>query len=391
MPIFKYQGYNEKGSEISGAVEAESSRVAAIKIKNKGIFPREISEDVIHKKRFLFKRLSPLTLSDITRKLSTLLASGVSLIEALDSISTEQKGIWKNIITDIKERIASGSTLARAIKAYPAVFPDFYIGMVSAGESSGELSEVLHKLADFLETEMTVKNKVRTALIYPVFMGCVSILVLSFLFLFVVPKITRIFEDTSAVLPGITIVLIWISTAFKKFWWLMLLLAAILSVLYSRIKKTKKELIDLILLKEPSGILMTLYMLRFTITISFLLNGGLPILNAIRLTSKAIGNTVIENRIMSAYELLSHGAKLSNSLEGFPPTLLQIISTGEKTGRLSEMLKKASESYEAEFDKKLQRLIGLLEPSLILIMGLIVGFIVLAVLLPIFELNQLIK
>jgi general secretion pathway protein F len=206
-----------------------------------------------------------------------------------------------------------------------------------------------------------------------------------------VPKITKIFEDTSATLPFITVVLIWISTAFQKFWWLLLFLAIGIVLLYKKIKETKKEIIDSILLKDPSGILMSLYMLRFSMTMSFLLSGGLPILSAMQLTARAMGNIILESKIMSAQNLISQGAKLSASLEGFPPTLLQIIQTGEQSGKLPEVLKRASLSYEAEFDRRLQRAIGLLEPSLILLMGLIVGFIVIAVLLPIFELNQLIK
>ncbi len=391
MPVFRYQGYNEVGSEISGAIDAENLRDAAIKIKEKGIFPRQIVEESLHKKRFLSKRASTLLLADITRKLSTLLSSGVSLIDALDAISSEQRGIWKNILVDVKERIAAGSSLSKAMQSHPMIFPDFYTGMVSAGESSGELSNVLQKLADFLETQLSIRGKIRTALVYPIFMGFVSILVLTFLFIFVVPKITKIFEDTSATLPTITMILIWISAAFKKLWWLMILLVISLLGLYRWVKKAKKEWIDFLLLKEPSGIMMTLYMLRFTITMSFLLYGGLPILNVMRLTSRSIGNLLLEKKVMSAYELVSQGARVSNSLEGFPPTLLHIISTGERTGRLPEVLKRAAESYEKEFDRKLQRAISLLEPILILIMGLIVGFIVLAVLLPIFELNQLIR
>lgn len=391
MPVFRYQGYNEAGSKISGKIDAENLREAAIKIKERGIFPGHIFEETLYKKGFLSKRPSTSILPEITRRLSTLLSSGVSLIDALNAISSEQKGTWRNILVDIKEKVAGGSSLSRAMQSHPKIFPDFYTGMASAGESSGELSNVLNKLADFLETQRSIKGKIRTALVYPVFMGFVSIIVLSFLFIFVVPKITRIFEDTSATLPAITIILIWISMAFKKYWWLIIVFLVLLTGIYRWTKKSKKELIDLFLLKEPSGIMMTLYMLRFTTTISFLLYGGLPILNALRLTSRAIGNLFIEKRIMSAYELVSQGAKLSNSLEDFPPTLLQIISTGERSGRLPEVLEKVAESYEEEFNRRLQRAISLLEPTLILTMGLVVGFIVLAILLPIFELNQLIR
>ncbi len=391
MPVFKFKGYDPDGSATEGIIEADGPRDAALKIKAKGLFPKEISEEASPYKRSLLRRYSPLIVASITRRLSTLLASGVPLVEAIGSLSFEQKGIWKNILIDIKERLSAGASLARAMQAYPAIFPDFYTGMIAAGESSGKLTDVLLKLADFLENENNIKSKLQTALIYPVFMGCISILILLFLFIFVIPKITKIFEDTSASLPFITIALIGISTVFKNFWWLLLLLAAGLTMSYRWVRKNRRDIIDNILLQDPTGILTGLYMLRFTLTMGFLLSGGLPILKAMQLTSKATGNVVLENKIMSAQNMVSQGAKLSASLEGFPPTLLQIISTGEQTGRLAEVLKKTSESYEAEFERKLQRAISLLEPILILTMGLIVGFIVVAVLLPIFELNQVLR
>ncbi len=391
MPVFKYTGYNQEGSETNGIIEADGQKDAALKVKSKGIFPKEITEAASGKKRVIFKKAPPLILPVITRSLSTLLSSGVPLIDSIASISAEQKGVWRNMLTDIRESLAGGSTLARAMQTYPSIFPSFYTGMVEAGENSGKLTDVLLKLADYLESETSIKNRVKTALIYPAFMTSISILIIAFLFTFVIPKITSIFEGTSATLPFITIVLIWISDILKSFWWLLLGIIAGASFLFRKLKETKKELIDSILLRDPSGILMGLYMLRFSMTMGFLLSGGLPILYAMQLTSKATGNVVLENRIMAAQNLVSQGAKLSTSLEGFPPTLLQVIATGEQTGTLPEVLKRTADSYEAEFDRKLQRAIGLLEPSIILLMGIVVLFIVLAVLLPIFDLNQMMQ
>lgn len=390
MPVFKYSGYDRAGLETEGIIEADGHRDAVLKIKSKGVLPRDVTESVSRKKRF-FKKPSQLILSAITRRLATLVSSGVPLIEAISAISTEQKGEWRNILTDVKDSLSGGSSLARAMQAHPAVFPDFYTGLIAAGETSGKLTDVLLKLADFLETEINTKNKVRTALIYPAFMACVSVAVVIFLFTFVIPKITKIFEDTATTLPLITIILLWISAAFQKFWWLMLAAAGGIAVLYKKIRETRKDIIDAVLLKDPTGILMELYMLRFTLTMGFLLSGGLPILRAMRLTAKSVGNVILEQRIIEAENLVSQGARLSTSLKDFPPTILQIISTGEKTGKLPDVLQKTAESYESEFDRKLQRGMSLLEPALILVMGLIVGFIVVSVLLPIFELNQIMR
>jgi len=391
MPVFKYKGYKHDGSEISGAIEADGKRDAVIKVKATGVFPKEITGAIFSSKKIFQWKQPQAILPDITRNLSMLLSSGVSLIDAIGTMASEQKGQWKGILIDIKDRLSAGATLTRATQAYPSIFPEFYTGMVSAGESSGRLSEVLLKLADFLESQRSTKNKIQTALIYPIFMALVSVFILSFLFTFVVPKITKIFEETSTTLPLITLILIWISNAFHRFWWLLIFLAAASAVSIRWLKKTKREIIDSILLKFPFGILQSLYMSRFSMTMSFMLSGGLPILHAIKSAAKATGNTALKNRIMSAQNLVSHGARLSTTLEGFPPTLIQIIATGEESGQLSDALKRAAIFYETEFDKKLQRAITLLEPALILFMGLIVGFIVIAVLLPIFELNQLIR
>ncbi|MBI5050373.1 MAG: type II secretion system F family protein [Nitrospirae bacterium] len=391
MPIFKYTGYKENGLEIEGVLEADSQKDAAFKVKASGVYLREIIRaELFKKKPFAIKRL-PQILPAVTRNLATLLSSGVSVTEAIGAMASEQKSQWKDILIDLKERLSAGASLARAMQAHPAIFPEFYISMVNAGENSGRLAEVLSKLADFLEAQESIKGKLRNSLVYPIFMACVSILILSFLFSFVIPKITKIFEDTSSALPFITIILIWISKAFHKLWWLMAILVISAGILYKRLKETKREAIDSILLRMPGGILQSLYMSRFALTMSFLISGGLPILQAMQLSAKAAGNAVLENKIMAARSMVSQGAKLSISLEGFPPTFLQIISTGEQSGQLAEVLKRAAVSYEAEFDRKLQKTVSLLEPSLILFMGLIVGFIVLAVLLPIFELNQLIK
>ncbi len=208
MPIFKYKGYDQAGSLTEGIIEADGQRDAALKIKTKGIFPKEIIEAVSRQKGILLKKPSPLVRASVTRRLSTLISSGVPLIEAIGAISSEQKGDWRNILIDIKDRLAGGSSLARAMQTHPGIFPDFYTGMVAAGESSGTLTDVLLKLADFLESEIKVKNNIRTALIYPTFMACVSILIVIFLFTFVIPKITKIFEDTATSLPLITIILI---------------------------------------------------------------------------------------------------------------------------------------------------------------------------------------
>jgi len=386
MPVFTYRGYDSSGNTAKGTIEAESLKDAVARLKERGIFPGEISERISGKGRFL--RPSSSTLATITRRLSTLHSSGVTLMNAISAIATEHSGAWKDILIDIKDRLSAGSSLGRALDSHPEIFPDFYRGMIHAGESSGRLDDVLRKLADYLETEISIKNKIRTALIYPIFMTCVSTLIVIFLLTFVVPKITVIFEERSVSLPLTTSILIGVSSFLKQYWWSIIFVIVFLWFLIRRLRITHRTLIDSILYREPSGILRTLYMFRFTLTLGFLLTGGMTILESLRLSARATGNHFLEGKIHKAEELVSQGAKLSTGLDILPPTLLQIISTGEQTGRLGELMIRASQSYEEDFERRLQRVISILEPVLILIMGLIVGFIVVSVLLPIFELNQ---
>jgi general secretion pathway protein F len=312
-------------------------------------------------------------------------------MDALNSLSEENKGYWKNMLVNIKEKVAGGSSLSKALEEYGNIFPAFYVNMVAAGEASGNLDKVLSRMAGFMEAQENLKSKVRASMIYPFFMICVGFIVLSFLFAFVIPKITRIFKDSATALPLITVVLITISDIFQRYWWLLIgiLLGGITG--FKRMREKKRVFLDRLILRLPGNILQSLYYGRFARTLGFLLEGGLPVLRALELSAKSIGNQVLEMRVMEAGKHVAEGARLSASLEGFPPVLLQLISTGERSGQLIEILKNAADSYEEEFSRRVQKALTLLEPAMVLLMGLIVGLIVLAVLLPIFQLNQLVK
>ena len=391
MPIFQYKGYRTDGSEIAGTIEANSQKDAALKLKESGLYPKNVKEAIYRGKRGLFRRQDISLLPSTTRQLSTLLSSGVTLMEALSSISEENKGFWKNMLVDIKEKVASGASLSKAIEEYDSIFPEFYVNMVAAGEASGNLDKVLVRLADFLEDQSNLASKVRISMIYPVFMICVAFIVLSFLFAFVIPKITRIFKDTGSSLPFITVVLIAISDIFQNYWWILIgfFLGGVFGM--KKLKEKHRLFLDRLIVRLPGNIAQSLYYGRFARTLSFLLEGGLPILRALELSAKSVGNKLIEMRITGAGRKVAEGARLSASLEGFPPVLLQLMSTGERSGRLVEILKNAADSYEQEFSRRVQKALSIIEPAMILCMGFVVGLIVLAVLLPIFQLNQLIK
>ncbi|OHE57251.1 MAG: hypothetical protein A2Z47_09145 [Thermodesulfovibrio sp. RBG_19FT_COMBO_42_12] len=391
MPIFQYKGYRSDGSEAAGTLEASSIKDAVLKLKESGLYPKNVKEAIYRSSVSLFHRFDASLLPSVTRQLSTLLSSGVTLMDALSSISEENKGLWGNMLVNIKERVAGGSSFSKALEDYEKVFPEFYVNMVAAGEASGNLDDVLSRLSDFLEARANLRSKVRTSMVYPVFMICIGFVVLSFLFTFVIPKITKIFKDTESALPFITIVLITISDIFHNYWWLLLGIILVAVFGLRKLRERNRLFIDRLVLRLPGNILQSLYFGRFTRTFSSLLGGGLPVLRALEFAAKSIGNKILETKVSDAGKRVAEGARLSASLEGFPPVLLQLIATGEKSGRLVEVLKKAADSYEEEFSRRVQKALSLLEPGVILFMGLIVGFIVLAVLLPIFQLNQLIK
>lgn len=391
MPIFQYSGYRTDGSEVAGTIEADSQKDAVLRLKESGLYPHQVKESLYREKSVLFRRNDANFLPSITRQLSTLLSSGVTLMEALSAIADENRGFWKNLLIGVKERVAAGASFSKALEEYDRIFPEFYVNMAAAGETSGTLDKVLARLADFLETQSSLKAKVRTSLIYPVFMICVGFIVLSFLFTFVIPKITKIFSDTQSALPFLTVALIAISDLFQDYWWV--LLGMIIGGLFGlkQLQEKKRLQIDGIVARLPGKIVQSLYLARFTRTLSFLLEGGLPVLRALEFSAKSIGNSMLQAEVMKAAQRVAEGARLSASLEGFPPVLLQLISTGERSGQLVTVLENAADSYEEEFSRRVQKALAFLEPAMILAMGIIVGLIVLAVLLPLFQLNQLIK
>jgi general secretion pathway protein F len=382
MPIFHYKGYRPDGSSASGTIEADGLQDALSGIKALGIYPKKVGEYRHEEKKWSRGGADEAILPHITRQLSILLSSGVPLIDALRSLSEEKTGFWRGVLVRIREGVAGGASLSRALESEQKVFPEFYVNMVAAGEQSGALDKVLIRVADFLERQAAVRAKIRMSMVYPLFMAAVGFIVMSFLFTFVVPKIVKIFENTKSALPFITVALIWISNLFVHYWWVLG---------WRRALEKYRRRIDALKLRVPGGIMQSLYYGRFARTLGFLLSGGLPMLRSLELAAKSTGNVIVEEGVTEAAKRVAEGARLSASLEGFPPVLLQLIATGEKSGTLAEILEKTAHSYEEDFERKVQKALSLLEPSMILAMGLMVGFIVLAVLLPIFQLNQLVK
>jgi general secretion pathway protein F len=290
------------------------------------------------------------------------------------------------MLVDIRERVMGGSSLSRAMQEHSSVFEDYYVFMVSAGEESGTLDSVLDRLSRFLEIQNEVREKMRNASMYPMIMAFVAVMVLVLLFSFVIPKVVTIFETRGENLPFMTEVLIFVSNLVSGYWWALMALGGFFVWAGRKLAIKHRKRLDHLLM----GVFGSLYMARFTRTLGFLMEGSLPVIKALELAGRTSGNLWLKSLSTDAAVRVSEGGSLSSSLDGLPPVFLELVSTGERSGNLPGVLNVAADGYEADFDRMVQRSLALVEPILILVMALVVGFIVFAVLLPMFQLNQII-
>lgn len=403
MPTFRYSAFRSDGSAVSGVVEANSLQDARQRLKREGLYPKELSESsgsVGGKSRlFARNRVSLPELALMTRRLSTLLGSSVPVFEAITTLlEQEVPGELKEVLSRIRTRLAEGSTLARALAEEPSVFSESYVSMVAAGEASGALEVILDRLADFLEDQEAVRSKVLSSLAYPALMVLVGSGIMLFLLAFVIPKIVVIFEQNKAALPLITILLIKTSTLLRK-GWLVLLLAAVAAV-YGYRKLIRRESVrfkrDALLLRVPllGPLASKLILSRFARILGLLMASGVSVIRALEITGEVVVNRRYRAALADARIELAEGGSLSSSLRDtslFPPMLVHMVAVGERGGTLEAMLTKAGAAFEKEFVAAVTRFMSLLEPLLVLAMGLAVGTVVVAVLLPIFQLNQLVR
>ncbi|SNB47419.1 type II secretion system inner membrane protein GspF [Geobacter sp. DSM 9736] len=403
MPTFRYSAYKPGGAETAGTIDAENPRDARERLKKKGLYPREIipAEEVAAKGLFapLRRRVSLADLSLMTRRLATLLGSAVPVYEAVTTLQQQERaGELRNVLGRIRDRLAEGSNLAKAMGAEPRIFSESYINMVAAGEASGALEVVLERLAEFLEDQEQVRSKVVTSLAYPVLMMVVGTGVMLFLLAFVVPRIITVFQESKAALPLITVVLIKVSTLLQHWWWLLVLVGCVVAIAYDRgrRKESFRAAQDRLILRLPlvGPLWQRLILSRFAKVLGLLLQSGVPMIRAMEISGDVVVNRQYRSVLAQARAELTEGGSLSAALGRsslFPPLLVHMIAVGERGGELETMLLKAGSAFEKEFDTAISRFMALLEPLLVLGMGLAVGVVVLAVLLPIFQLNQLIK
>jgi general secretion pathway protein F len=325
--------------------------------------------------------------------------AGVPLVGALQSVApqVDDPGSRK-ILDEIQDAVRGGASLARAVESHPETFPELYASMVRAGEESGTLPLSLGRLADHLEKQARTKNRVRSALTYPLLMAVVASLVVVFLLTFVVPKIVGIFSHLGRALPLPTRILIAITDVLSAGWWALLLLAGALTLLARKYLATERgtRARDNAFLRLPlAGRLAHLSALsRFSRTLSTLVSSGIPVDRALRIVAPVVGNVVIAERIAAAADRVVEGSTLSEALRvhaEIPPSLVQMVAVGEESGTLGDMLARGADAMDEETDARLSRLLSLLEPLIILVMGAVVAFIVVSVLLPLLDISNIVR
>ncbi len=403
MPAFEYIAANDNGAEIKGSIEGDTEKHVSYLLKEKGLFPISIkkltNKQPLNKKINLVQtNLSSKDLALFTRQLATLIGSGVPLDEALISINEQQKKQYaKNIILGVHSKVMEGYTLAESFSEFPDSFPLIYITTISAGEQSGHLTLILKKLANFTESKRKLQQQVKNALIYPSALIITALLVISFMLAYVVPKVIYIFENFDQQLPLLTRIVISLSDLIRENWLIIIIFIVLLIALikyFLKDYKIKKKCHTLLLQFPIFGRLtMNMNSARFMQTLSILSGSGAPILDALKMSANVITNIPMKEAAEVAAIKVSEGESISRSLSSshlFPSMMIHMIGSGENSGRLEEMLDRATENQEEEVKNTIDVLLGIMQPLTVIFMAVIVLLIVLAILLPIFEINNLI-
>lgn len=402
MPVFEYRGVNSAGKNIKGTVESDSAKNARAKLKKEGVFVTEVKD----KKQQALKKSSSFAgggsvnvqdISLMTRQLATLIKSQIPLVDALAALVDQvDNPILRSAISDIRQAVTEGISFHKALAKYPIIFSNIYISMCEAGEMSGTLDIILIRLAEFTEKQNELRNKVRAAMMYPVIMALFGFVVMIIMFVVVIPKVTQIFEDLEKALPWYTELLIGISKFVSDYWLLLTMGLVTTVVLFMRWSSSEngRPQWDAIKLKIPlvGKLVRMIAVSRFAKTLSTLLAGGVPMLNAFDIVKNVVDNKVFEKVIIECRDQVSEGNSVAGPLKKsgeFPPIVTHMVSIGEKTGELENMLTQVSEAYDFQVDVSISGLTSVLEPIMLIFMGLIIGFIVFSIMIPILEMSNI--
>lgn len=402
MGAYQYVAVDTGGKEHKGVLEGDTARHVRQMLRERQLLPLEVDE-VEKRERsarsFSLRRgVGTLELALVTRQLATLVRAGLPLEEALSAVSEQtDKPRLKSIILGVRAKVLEGHSLAVGLDDFPHVFPRVYRATVAAGEQAGQLDAVLERLADYTESRHGLRQKISHALIYPIVLTCLSLSIVVFMLIYIVPKVVGVFEQTGQQLPVLTRGLIALST-FLQHWWFAVL-GALALLVFAAVKSLQQEnvrrRVHLWLLKAPviGRVTRGVNTARFTRTLAILSSSGVPVLEALRISAAVITNIPMREAVEETSERVSEGAVIGRSLAAsklFPSMTIHLISSGESSGELDDMLSRAAHHQESEMDSLLGTMLSVLEPALIIFMGAMVLTIVMAILLPIFQINQLV-
>lgn len=399
---FNYQARDQKGKTQSGVIEA-SSREAALQLlagHNLFVTLLEAAEarPFFERNIQFFERVSLRDVMMFSRQLSVMFVSRVPLVEALQTLAAQTKSrFFKEKIFRLSEEVKGGTSFSQALAKHPNVFSVFYINMVKSGEASGTLSSVLEYLADHMEREYHLVSKIRSALVYPAFIVFLAFAVLSLLMFFVIPNLSKVLEQTGQELPAVTQFVLALASLLQGFWWIFLLVLGGALVLFFRWRKTAEGIktLSILYLKIPllGSFLRMIYLTRFAENLSTLISGGLPIVQALDITGRIVGNTVYTGIVEEAKSEVQKGNQISTVLQKypaeFPPVFTQMVFVGEKSGTLDKTLSNIVSFYQKEVERQVGAFLSVVEPALIVFLGLIVGGLLASVLLPLYQLGSI--
>ena len=403
MGAFEYVAMDQAGKQSKGLLEGDTPKHVRQILRDRKLFPVSVTEvakkEARRQRSFSFQRgMSAGELALITRQLASLSQAGLPLEEALLAVA-QQNDLprTKSILLGVRAKVMEGHSLADGFSEFPQAFPELYRATVAAGEQSGHLDVVLERLADYTESRQELMQRIRNALIYPIALVVFSVMIIGFMLVTVVPKIVTVFENTSAELPALTTGMI-ATSDFLRDWWMLVLLgmAAVFWLVWWILQKDgPRRRYHGMLLRTPIVGRLTrgVNTARFTRTLSILAGSGVPILDALKISAEVIENLPMRDAVTEATIRVREGASISKSLAAsklFPPMMIHLVSSGEAGGRLEEMLSRAAAGQEREVDGLIATMLGLMQPLLVIFMGAVVLVIVLAILLPIFEMNNLV-
>jgi len=403
MGAFEYTALDTRGRERSGVLEGDAARQIRQQLREQGLTPLSVQEvqqrEAKTRKTLFVRNISATDLALITRQWATLVRSGLPVEEALRTVAQQaEKPRLKSMMMAVRSRVMEGHTMATALGDFPHVFSELYRATIQAGEQSGHLDVVLERLADYTEGRQQMSQKMSQAMIYPVMLTVIALGAVGFLLTYVVPKIVKVFEGIGQELPALTQGLISTSEFFKANWLLLFIGIVVLvsGFVYLLRFEQFKIRYHLLLLRVPlvSRLVRGLNAARFARTLSIVAASGVPILDGLRIAAQVVTNLPMRKAVDEAASKVREGSAIHKALDAskyFPPMTVHLIASGEASGNIEEMLERAAESQEREMQSLTEGLLGIFEPMLILLMGGIVLVIVLAILLPIFDMNQLVK